>query len=74
MNAVVFGSMFTSSMKYMDQSLSWEGNKFSGNKEIPRTLWNPKLHYRINNGPPLVSILSQIDPGRAPNPLLEDAF
>ena len=51
----------------MDQSPSGEPTGFSASQEIHRLLWNTKVHYRIHNSPPLVSILSQLDPVHTPH-------
>jgi hypothetical protein len=45
----------------LDQSNYWEANRFAACQEIPRILWNPKLHYRIHKRPPPLLNLSQID-------------
>jgi len=50
----------------MEQSPSWETNRFSASQEILRILWNPKFHYHSPKCPPPVPILSQLDPVHTP--------
>jgi hypothetical protein len=67
---IVFTRFFHWSKTYLltysiEQSPSWEVNRFSASQEIPRILRDLKVHYRIHKCPPLVPILSQINPLRA---------
>jgi len=55
--------LFTNSI---EQSPYREPNNFSACQEIPQTLLNPKVHYRIHNSPQPVPILNQLDPVHTP--------
>jgi hypothetical protein len=45
----------------MEQSPSWEANRFAASQEISQIFWNPKDHYCIYKCPPPVPILSQLN-------------
>jgi len=44
----------------MQQSPSWETNRFSASQEIPRIVRNPKVHYRIHKYPPPVPVWASL--------------
>jgi len=46
----------------MVQSPSWAANWFAASQEIPRILWNLKVHYRTHKHPQPIPILGQPTP------------
>jgi hypothetical protein len=44
----------------MEQNPSWEANCLSTSQEIPRILWNAKVHHRIHKYP--LVVVGQVGP------------
>ena len=54
----------------MEQVSSWEASTSSDSKESIRILRNLKIHYSVHNSPPLIPVLSKINPIHStPHPL-----
>ena len=63
----LFYMLVTYQLTYsMEQSPSWEANRFAASQEIPLILWNQKDHFHIHRFPAPVPIQSQLDPVHTP--------
>jgi hypothetical protein len=62
----LFTHLLTHSLTHSIKHSPSEANQFADSQEIPRILWNPKVHNRFHKCQPPVSILCQLNPIHTP--------
>jgi hypothetical protein len=60
--SLCFMVMFWDTYFLTELSPSWQAANCAATHKLPSILWSLKVHYRVNKSPPLVPILSHIDP------------